>query len=226
LYQQPVRDLYLILEKTKKNIWHTHLHYRPEYVPVFIETESPFLFGYRDPRDLVVSMARFMKHDKISGVDALSMNDLMLKLIQDNYLTSHQKQDDFSTSGHPPVRDIFDLYNNIYLPWRNVPGCYSVRFENLIGAQGGGSDEKQLEEIKNIAKHIGVSITREKAKKIAENLFGGTLTFNATVNMAGTEQAGQIGSWKSCFTEEHKRLFKEVAGQLLIDLGYEADMNW
>lgn len=35
-----------------------------------------------------------------------------------------------------------------------------------------------------------------------------------------------IGRWKTFFTKEHKQLFKKVAGQLLINMGYEKDFNW
>lgn len=37
---------------------------------------------------------------------------------------------------------------------------------------------------------------------------------------------GIAGDWKNVFTEEDKTVFKEVAGDLLVDLGYERDGNW
>ncbi len=37
---------------------------------------------------------------------------------------------------------------------------------------------------------------------------------------------GVPGDWKNHFTDKHKKLFKEVGGELLIKLGYEKDMNW
>jgi hypothetical protein len=37
---------------------------------------------------------------------------------------------------------------------------------------------------------------------------------------------GISGDWKNYFTDEHKSAFKELAGQLLIELGYEGDLNW
>jgi hypothetical protein len=41
-----------------------------------------------------------------------------------------------------------------------------------------------------------------------------------------TFRSGKIGDWRSHFSAEHIRLFKEVAGDLLIRLGYERDLNW
>jgi hypothetical protein len=41
-----------------------------------------------------------------------------------------------------------------------------------------------------------------------------------------TFRAGKTGGWKEHFTPEHKALFKEVAGDLLVQLGYEQDNDW
>ncbi len=41
-----------------------------------------------------------------------------------------------------------------------------------------------------------------------------------------TKRKGIVGDWRNLFTQKHKDYFKEVAGQLLIDLGYEKDLNW
>ena len=37
---------------------------------------------------------------------------------------------------------------------------------------------------------------------------------------------GISGDWRNYLTDEHKSRFKEIAGDLLIELGYEKDMNW
>lgn len=39
-------------------------------------------------------------------------------------------------------------------------------------------------------------------------------------------EKGKRGSWQELFTERDKRIFKQVAGQTLIDWGYEPDMEW
>jgi hypothetical protein len=37
---------------------------------------------------------------------------------------------------------------------------------------------------------------------------------------------GIVGDWKNVFTEEDKSGFKEIAGDLLIKLGYEKTNDW
>ncbi len=41
-----------------------------------------------------------------------------------------------------------------------------------------------------------------------------------------TFRSGKTGEWKKYFTDEHKKIFKEVAGDLLVKLGYEKDNAW
>ena len=41
-----------------------------------------------------------------------------------------------------------------------------------------------------------------------------------------TYRQGKAGSWRKVFTEQQKNTFKELAGHLLIELGYEQDKNW
>ena len=37
---------------------------------------------------------------------------------------------------------------------------------------------------------------------------------------------GQAGNWQRLFTKKDKSVFKEVAGERLIQWGYEKDLNW
>jgi len=61
-----------------------------------------------------------------------------------------------------------------------------------------------------------VDLGEERISSIQENLFGSGRTF----------RKGRAGGWREEFSEEHKRAMKEVAGGLLIDLGYESGTDW
>jgi hypothetical protein len=41
-----------------------------------------------------------------------------------------------------------------------------------------------------------------------------------------TFRSGKTGEWKKHFTDEHKRIFKDAAGDLLVQLGYEKNNDW
>jgi len=41
-----------------------------------------------------------------------------------------------------------------------------------------------------------------------------------------TFRSGKTGGWREHFTDEHKTLFKDVAGDLVVRLGYEKTNDW
>jgi hypothetical protein len=43
---------------------------------------------------------------------------------------------------------------------------------------------------------------------------------------SGTFRKGVPGSWQEYFTLKNKQTFKEVAGDLLIQMDYEKDIDW
>ena len=45
-------------------------------------------------------------------------------------------------------------------------------------------------------------------------------------NTSSFLRKGISGDWENYFNEEAKDIFKKHAGQMLIQLGYEKDMNW
>lgn len=95
-------------------------------------------------------------------------------------------------------------------------GGLLVRFEDLVGERGGGSCAAQRKSIEQICSYLDLDVDKQKIASVQENLFGSS----------GTFRKGQIGSWRSEFSEEHKVAVKEVAGNLLIELGYEESLDW
>lgn len=175
------------------------------------------LFIYRDPRDQVVSLAHFMRHHFNTWVASkLPLNEIISRLIVD-YSTIYYTEGKDSWND-PVLKTIGGVANfyNLYLPWFEYPDIYITTFEKLVGTKGGGSDEIQFQEIVNIANFLELELTPDILKEIQINLFGQSTTF----------REGCIGGWQKHFTQHDKETLKETAGQLLIDLGYEPDLNW
>lgn len=191
-----------------------HLAYNSQREQFVTRYTNSAFFMIRDPRDQLISLMNWVcDRSKVGTVD---FDDMLLDLID-----GKQRKEVYSVRMNDVCNMMWTFglaeYYKFYLPWMTASSIYTVRFENLVGAQGGGSDELQAQEIRNIARHLQMApLSDAKIKKIANNLFGKTNTF----------KSGQIGSWKRYFTQEHKAAFKQAAGQLLIDLGYEKDMNW
>lgn len=96
-----------------------------------------------------------------------------------------------------------------------------VRYETL--------KERPHEEMARIFSFLGVSTTEALINNvIAENTFerhsGGRKPGEA--NALNPTRKGVVGDWKNYFTDECKAMFKEAAGPLLVELGYERDENW
>jgi sulfotransferase 6B1 len=53
-----------------------------------------------------------------------------------------------------------------------------------------------------------------------------SMTANVAPAKSHTFRSGQKAGWQKEFTDEHSRLFDRVAGDLLIELGYERDHSW
>ena len=90
----------------------------------------------------------------------------------------------------------------------------TLHFEDLIHARAAT--------LTRIADHLlvraPIPTSREKIIDALES------SINPT--KSPTFRSGKTGEWKKHFTEEHKKIFKEAAGDLLIRLGYEKDGNW
>ncbi len=44
--------------------------------------------------------------------------------------------------------------------------------------------------------------------------------------IAGSLNKGQRGTWRELFTPQDRQIFKKAAGEILVEWGYEADLNW
>lgn len=191
-----------------------HMRYHPA-IPELLEARSVrALLILRDPRDIVVSLSFHI----VARTDHR----------QHEHFTRRLKSDaerllaciaGVEAAGRPAGEGLLDIGTRLRLfaPWRQARVNYTARFERLVGPQGGGTAEAQRAEVQSIARHLGLAPTREQVESIAARLFGqASLTF----------RRGQIGAWREHFREEHKAAFKRVAGQQLIELGYERDLDW
>jgi hypothetical protein len=188
-----------------------HARFDPNFSDLVKELRFKHILLLRDPRDVAVSHAFYMLRDALHQHHEYYTKTL--KSDEERLMASICGFEQNAENYLPPIGESFGAY----LPWTNDPSTLLVRFEDLIGPQGGGDAEKQLEEIERIGSFVERSLSREKASQIARRMYGkGSLTF----------RKGRAGDWRDHFTEAHKRAFKDTAGELLIELGYEKDTGW
>jgi hypothetical protein len=115
------------------------------------------------------------------------------------YLNRH-----FNLSGS--IRELFGPY----LTWwcDAFPNVWRLRFEDIIGANGGGDVERQLRTVWGLQLALHVP---GRPSDYCDRIFSrDSLTF----------RTGQIGGYLTDFTQNHHELFQQSAGDLLEALGY------
>ncbi len=99
---------------------------------------------------------------------------------------------------------------------------YSLRYENLL--------ENPFDEMTKLWKFLGVkNIDRSLEKQIQIEMASNPdeeWQERRNSDLASFLPKGQAGNWRRLFTERDKRIFKEVAGGILIQWKYEKDDNW
>ena len=187
-----------------------HINYKKSTAETIDSLKIKHVFMIRDPRDVAIS---FYKHatykpEKVAPIGCYNYF---------NSLDNNNERIQAVIKGVPNVMpNIRERYDN-KLKWLEEKNICVVKFEDIIGEKGGGTENAQKQTLEKVLDYIEISKTDELYNKIKEQLFGGnTNTFNK----------GQIGSWKTEFSNEHKTMFKNIAGNILIKLGYEENNNW
>jgi sulfotransferase 6B1 len=191
----------------------THNLREPQIERAIEENNIKVIFIYRDPRDVCVSLFHYTKREPRHprhGFYATLPDDFQRLMVT---ITGLEGSPEDGRSAMPSM----DTRIRQMLTWLTYPHACAVTFEELVGPLGGGTKEKQVDAIARIATHLGVNLSEWSIEMVADRVFStNTATF----------RRGQIGGWHHEMTPEHQRAFDQVAGPLLIELGYETDRSW
>jgi len=168
------------------------------------------VFIYRDPRDQLVSHVFYAKDIHIEH----GMHDYY-----SNVLTTMEERLNVAIEGCElpglGLPTIWERYVE-HFGWFDRDDILCVKFEDLIL-----NKEETIGVLLDYIEGFGVefSVSRPEAIEI--------LSQSIKPKKSGTFRKGQPGNWKEHFTEDNKRRFKVVAGDLLSRLGYEEnDQDW
>ena len=201
------------------SIVRSHLMHCDEILAVLQEFNYKALFIYRDLRDVAVSHARWVTKEERIFLHGIYKNypDFDTQLMSS--IKGIPIGSPFGSNlSQPDIGTDFSRWQG----WVTDPNVYAVRFEELVGERGGGSEENRLHIVEQILDHLEISLSSSEIKaKFSSKVMNPEESH--TFQKGGR---GSIGGWRSFFKEKHKEAFKEVAGQLLIDLKYEKDLSW
>lgn len=190
-----------------RDVASAHLFARPDAV---VRVRSPgFIpyFVFRDPRDAVVSHVFYVtemeaRHTHHAYYQSLPDFDARLKV---------------SILGRPDTDIEFPNVAERFAPyvgWLGQPEVLTVHFEDLI--------QDRAATLNRILDHFLARVPLPSPRQLILD------SLESAINPAKspTFRSGKTGEWRKHFTGEHKKLFKDAAGDLLIRLGYEKDNDW
>lgn len=205
--REPEQALAWLDSLRPRDIASAHLFARPEAVARVCTPKFAPYFIFRDPRDVVISHVFYV-------------TDMEARHVHHGY---YQSLPDFnarlkvSILGRPDAGiefpNIADRFEP-YLGWLNRPEVLTIHFEDLIHARAAT--------LTSIMDHLLSRVPLQAPRQLILD------SLEASINptKSPTFRSGKTGEWKKHFTEEHKKIFKEVAGDLLVKLGYEKGREW
>ena len=180
----------------------------PENASFLTQSGRVNYFIYRDPRDLLVSQVFFAtdmheEHGMHNFYNSLPDFSERLKIA----ITGIDRDGLFMVSVKQRYEGVFQ--------WLEQKNVMCIRYEDLVNHRD-ATLLSMLDEVEKTGYHI--PLPRQKALAI--------LVDAIQPKKSRTFRSGKTGGWREFFTDEHKRLFKNVAGNLLVQLGYETTNDW
>ena len=190
-----------------RDVASAHLFARPEAIARVCSPKFIPYFIFRDPRDVVVSHvfyvtemeSRHVHHDYYASLPDF---DARLKV---SILGRPALDIEF-----PNIADRFAPY----LGWLDHDEVLAIHFEDLI--------HDRAATLTRIMEHFLVRVALQTPRQLILD----SLESSINPTKSPTFRSGKTGEWKKYFTEEYKKIFKDVAGDLLVRLGYEKDNDW
>ena len=180
----------------------------PENVAFLCQPGRVNYFIYRDPRDMLVSQVFFAtdmheEHGMYEYYNTLPDFGERLKVA----ITGIDRDGLYMVSVKQRYEGVFQ--------WLEQKHVICIRFEDLINNRD-ATLNAMLDEVQSTGYKIPTA--REQALAI--------LVDAIQPRKSHTFRSGKTGGWREHFTNEHKKLFKDVAGDLLVRLGYETNNDW
>jgi hypothetical protein len=180
----------------------------PENASFLTETGRVNYFIYRDPRDMLVSQVFFATdmhegHGMHEYYNSLLDFGERLKVA----ITGIERDGLKMVSVRQRYEGVFQ--------WLEQKNVMCIRFEDLINNRD-ATLMSMLDEVEKTGYQIPTP--SEQALSV--------LVDAIQPKKSHTFRSGKTGGWTQYFTDEHKSLFKDVAGGLLVKLGYEKNNDW
>lgn len=208
--ERPLGDILAELQRLRPgDIGYGHLHAKPAITQQLCRDGCIPYFILRDPRDVVISHVYYLT-EMAPGHVHHALYSQELHSFDERLQTSIRGLPD----GPMPFPDIAARFAP-YMDWLQRPEVLCLKYEQLVN-----DTQTQLACILEHATRRGFPLYVQQPQAVE------ILHQAIDPGRSPTFRSGKTGGWKEKFTPATKELFKQVAGELLIQLGYEQDDAW
>jgi sulfotransferase 6B1 len=205
--REPQQALEWLDSLRPRDVASAHLFARPEAVARVCSPRFIPYFIFRDPRDVVVSHVFYVtemekRHAHHAYYVSLPDFDARLKV---SILGRPEADIEF-----PNIAERFAPY----MGWLDQPEVLTIHFEDLI--------QDRAATLNRILDHFLARVPLHASRQLIFDSLGASIN----PSRSPTFRSGKTGEWRKHFTDEHRMIFKECAGDLLLRLGYEENNAW
>jgi hypothetical protein len=190
-----------------RDVASAHLFARPDAIARVTSPKFIPYFIFRDPRDVVVSHVFY-----VTEMEARHVHHAYYQSLPD-----FDARLNVSILGRPNTDvEFLNIAERFapYLDWLDQPEVLTIHFEDLI--------QDRVQALTRIMDHLLARVSLQSSRQLILD----SLESSINPTKSPTFRSGKTGEWKKHFTGKHKKIFKDVAGDLLIRLGYEKDSTW
>jgi len=214
-----------MVSKVMQDLWPAdvytgHVPYGRSIADFLVGHGVRHVFIYRDPRDVAVSHCHYIMrsagHPNFAMFQAQGSDSgrLMgaIRGIGEGRTVNRLSADCYPNIG---------LYCDLYLGWMKDSNTFALRYEDIVGGSSGTRSAGAVPAVRRMLGYLGV-INGGRHERFVKRV----LDSGMDPGKSHTYRKGKTGTWREEFTPEHEVAFKQVAGDLLVRLGYESDASW
>ena len=164
-----------------------HMPWTANIKPILNDSDFKIFMIIRDPRAVIASLIPFILNARVThhllekDFEPLTPMQRLNLLLEGGYAEQAGVQ----------IEDYATIYREAWA-WNQQDNCLFMKFEDLVGVQGGGDSDSQQQIMNSIAQHLDIEVTDEIADK-----------FSAVYDVnSPTFRKGQIDGWKTRLDEE------------------------
>jgi len=186
-----------------------HYPYAPQDAETLKRCGARVVLMLRDPRDVAVSLAHYI----LKQGDAHRLGPYFRDRLPDfdaRLMACIRGVTAGESGAKSGLEDLGTRFRS-FLGWAREDGALLCRFEELVGARGGGSDEVQRKALGDLYRFAGLPSSGAMVEEAALQLYSTHST---------TFRKGVVGDWREHFKPSHVEAFAAVMNGAEVQAGY------